>query len=116
MSNLLNSFAFAFKGVAQTIRDERSVRLQLLAAIGVVAFGAVVGLSAVEWALVALCCGSVLGAELLNTAIEHVVDLASPEWKELAGRAKDAAAGGVLVVSLAAAIVGLVVFVPKLVG
>ena len=116
MSNLLNSFAFAFKGIARAIRDERSIRLQLLAAIGVVAFGAVVGLSAVEWALVALCCGGVLGAELLNTAIEYVVDLVSPEWRELAGRAKDAAAGGVLVVSLAAAIVGLVVFVPKLVG
>lgn len=116
MTNLLNSFAFAFKGIARAIRDERSIRLQLLAAIGVVAFGAVVGLSAIEWALVALCCGGVLGAELLNTAIEYVVDLVSPEWRELAGRAKDAAAGGVLVVSLAAAIVGLVVFVPKLVG
>ena len=60
--------------------------------------------------------GDVLFLSSVSGRTKHVVDLASPEWKELAGRAKDAAAGGVLVVSLAAAIVGLVVFIPKLVG
>ena len=57
---------------------------------------------------------SVIGAEAMNTALEKVVDLASPEWHETAGQAKDAAAAAVLIISLGAAAVGAIIFLPKL--
>ncbi len=72
------------------------------------------GLARWEWVAVALSVGAVWGAELLNTAVEAVVDLVSPEYHPLAGRAKDVAAGAVLVVALAALVVGLLVFGPYL--
>jgi diacylglycerol kinase len=69
-----------------------------------------------EWVAVVFAIASVIGAEAMNTALEKVVDLASPEWHELAGQAKDAAAAAVLIVSLGAAVVGLIVFLPKLIA
>lgn len=71
-----------------------------------------IGVSALEWAALAMAIALVMAAEALNTAIEHVVDLASPEWHPLARDAKDVAAAAVLICSIGAAVVGLLVFVP----
>ncbi|MDA6987305.1 diacylglycerol kinase family protein, partial [Escherichia coli] len=66
------------------------------------------------WTVVVLCFGVVIAAELFNTAIERLVDLVSPERHPVAGQVKDIAAGAVLVCAVAAAIIGLIIFIPYL--
>jgi diacylglycerol kinase len=73
-----------------------------------------VGLNALEWAVLLLAAGAVIGLELLNSALERAVDLAEPRENELAAQAKNLAAGGVLVASVAAVLVGMLVLGPKL--
>lgn len=76
--------------------------------------GIALSVSAGEWGLLLLATGLVWAAEAFNTAIESVVDLCSPEWNEQAGRAKDLGAAAVLLASLAAVLVGLIVFLPRI--
>lgn len=85
-----------------------------MATLLVVGCGFFFGLIAVEWALVIGAIALVWTAEALNTAVESVADLASPERHPLAGRAKDAAAGAVLVASIGAALIGMCIFGPKI--
>ena len=110
-TRFFRSFGCALKGIAVTIRDERNIKVQLAVAALALTLGAVVLRDPFEWVVVILCCGCVIGAELINTAIEHVVDLVSPGWNELAGKAKDAAAGAALAIALAAGTIGLIVYV-----
>lgn len=91
------SFGFAFQGFRFAVLSERNIKVMLAGFALAVVLGLVAGLDAVRWAIVLLCCGVVLCAELLNTAIETVVDLVSPEYHPLAGRAKDIAAAAVWV-------------------
>ena len=76
--------------------------------------GVYLHITLMEWMAVTFAIASVIGAEALNTSVEKVVDLASPEWHETAGQAKDAAAAAVLIFSIGAAVVGGLIFVPKL--
>jgi diacylglycerol kinase len=108
---LLESFRNAGAGIRAAL-SQRNMRIHVAAAVVVIAAGSLLGLTASEWTAVILCIASVLGLELLNTAIEAVVDLASPEPHPLARKAKDAAAGAVLVAALASVAVGLFVFIP----
>jgi diacylglycerol kinase len=112
-NGFLESFRHALDGVGATARG-RNFRVQLAAGAAAVALGAFFRISRGEWIAVALCIGLVLGGECANTALEAVVDLASPGRHPLAKRAKDAAAGAVLLFSLAAAVVGAIVFLPRL--
>ena len=111
----LKSFYYALRGIGHGVRHERHMQFHLLAAVVVVCAGWLLGISRTEWCLVVLCIGSVISAELVNTAIERLTDLASPTLHPLAGQAKDVAAGAVLIISIAAAIVGSVVFIPYLI-
>ncbi len=104
------SVGFAVRGLLAAAKDERNFRVQLCAFAAVVALGFLLHLTAPEWIAVLLCSAMVLGAELFNTAIETVVDLVSPDFNELAGRAKDISAASVWVTALFAAVVGVVVF------
>ena len=112
--NLIKSFQFAVRGLAYALRTQRNARIHL--AIGIVAgiTAAVLRLPFQEVALLALTIGLVFSAEMANTVVETIIDLVSPEYHELAGRAKDVAAGGVLVTSLAAATVGMLILGPPL--
>ena len=110
----LDSFRYALRGVRLLLRYETHARIHLLVTILVVAMGVVFSLSSVEWGLIILVTGLVWTAEAFNTAIERVVDLASPERHELAEKAKDLAAGGVLLAAVAAVIVGLLLFGPRI--
>jgi diacylglycerol kinase len=103
------SFGHAFRGVGSALRSEIHLRFHALATVVVIGLGFYYGISRLEWALVALAVAGVWTAELLNTAIEALTDLASPDFHPLAGKAKDVAAGAVL---LAAAVVGALVFGP----
>lgn len=74
--------------------------------------GIVLGITRTEWIMVVMCIGTVIAAELFNTAIEKLVDLVSPERHPVAGQVKDIAAGAVLICAVAAAIIGLIIFIP----
>jgi diacylglycerol kinase (ATP) len=84
----------------------------LIAAMAVIIAGIVLGITRTEWIMVVMCIGTVIAAELFNTAIEKLVDLVSPERHPVAGRVKDIAAGAVLICAVAAAIIGLIIFIP----
>ena len=110
---LARAFLYAWRGIMVVSRD-RMLRIQLLAAIVVVAMAAWLKVSRVEWAILMLTVGAVLALEAMNTAVEAVVDLAMPERHPLAARAKDAAAGAVLIAAIAASAVGLFILGPRL--
>ena len=95
------------------LRTQANARIHAVAAIAVIAAGWFFGITRGEWCAVVGAIGLVLTAEGINTAIEAVVDLASPGRHPLAERAKDVAAGAVLLASLAAGIIGLVIFGPR---
>lgn len=109
-------FGYAFRGIGKALREEKTLRIMLVCFVLVIAAGLLLSVSPLEWMALLICCGAVLCAELLNTAIERAVDLASPEKHPLAGKAKDIAAGAVLVMSLFAVAVGLIVFIPHLIA
>jgi diacylglycerol kinase len=96
----------AFRGLGQAIVEERNLKIHLAVSLAVVICGALVRTSNTGWLLLTLCIGSVISLELMNTAVETVVDLVSPGENELARKAKDTAAAGVLIGAIAAAIVG----------
>lgn len=106
------SFGHAGRGVWAALRSEVHLRFHAAATAAVVGLGLYCHLARLEWALVALAAAGVWTAELLNTAIEALTDLASPAYHPLAGKAKDVAAGAVLLAALGALAVGALVFVP----
>ena len=109
----LASFGHAGRGLSALL-NEPNARIQLLAALVVVALGLWLDLGRRDWALLALAIGGVLASEAANTALEALADRTAPERHVLVGRAKDVAAAGVLIASLAAAAVGLCVLGPPL--
>ena len=108
------SFLHALAGIAAAVKGERNMRIHLVAAVAAISVGAWLGLSVCEWATIMLCIALVVSLECANTAIEAAVDLASPDIHPLAKKAKDCAAGAVLLAAMGAAIVGCIIFVPKL--
>lgn len=110
------SFAYAFAGIRTLLRDEHNSRIHVFAMACVVALGFILNIAAMEWCVVALCCGGVLMAEAMNSGIEALADLVSPEFHPLVKKAKDVSAAGVLMMAIAAATAGLVIFLPKVVG
>ena len=107
------SFVYAFWGIKALLLREHNAWLHLAAAAAAGSLGWFFGISRAEWCLVAFAVGSVLAAEAFNTAIETLADALEPKRNPGVGRAKDLAAGGVLLTSLAAAAVGLVIFAPS---
>ena len=102
----------AFNGLGLVFRSQDSARIQAIAALAVVVLGVALRVSAPEWCALVLAIALVLTAEALNTSIEAVVDLVSPEFHQVAGRAKDVGAGAVLIAALGSIVVGLLVFGP----
>ncbi|GGD71383.1 diacylglycerol kinase family protein [Paenibacillus nasutitermitis] len=114
MRRFIQSCGFAAAGIRLALRTQRHMRIHVTAALIVTATGMILGIRAMEWALLVLVMGVVICAELLNTAIENVVDLASPDIHPLAKAAKDTASGAVLVAVIAAIIIGFIIFIPHL--
>lgn len=110
---IFRSFGYAWKGIRSALRSERNFQFHFFTTLFVCLLGFILQLSTAEWVAIILCIGLVLTAELLNTAIEKMVDLISPEWNEKAGHTKDIAAGAVLIASATALITGLIIFIPK---
>lgn len=111
---LYKSFGYAFQGIFHTIQKERNMQIHCCAATLVVIFGIALHISREEWFTCLILFAIVMSLECVNTAIEAAVDLATQERRPLAKKAKDAAAGAVLIAAIFAAIIGLWIFVPKL--
>lgn len=109
-----NSFKFAFKGLYVFFTTQHNAWIHLLAAFSAVAAGCCFGISKTEWLFVVVAISLVLVTEMLNTAIEFLVDFVSPQYNDLAGKVKDLAAGAVLFAALMAAVIGILVFGPYL--
>lgn len=116
MIKRLKSFGYAFKGIAIFIRKEPNAWIHCSAVVFVTIMGIICDITPIEWCIVCLCYGLVLGAEAFNSAIERLVDLVSPEYHPIAGKVKDIAAGAVLICAISVAIVGLIIFIPYLFG
>ena len=112
---LANSFRYAWQGIVQAYRGEQNLKIHTFVAILVVVFGFFLKISYIEWLVCLLLIGLVLMSEFINTAIEYVVDLASPSVHPLAKAAKDTASAGVLMMAIISAIIGLVIFIPKII-
>lgn len=110
----IRSFGYAWKGVRSCVGKEQNLSFHLIATVVVIVAGFCLGISRTEWMIILLCIGVVISAELFNTAIERLVDLVSPQQHPIAGQVKDIAAAAVLVCAVAAAIIGLIIFVPYL--
>ncbi len=114
-NTLWNSFRYAFAGIGAAAKRERNFQIHLMASGLVIGFSVFLSISTIEWLFVLAAIGGVLSLELVNSAMERVVDLVTEEYHPLAKLAKDFAAGAVLVYAIMVAIIGLVIFVPKLV-
>jgi diacylglycerol kinase (ATP) len=108
------SFLFALQGLRTALATERNIKIMFFGAAFAIVAGIVLRIDALSWAVVIVCCGAVLVTELINTAIETVVDLVSPEFHPLAGRAKDIAAAASWLISLTAAVAGSIVYIRAL--
>lgn len=110
----IGSFAHAFAGIGTLIVSQPNARIHLVATIVVFAGAFLFGLSGLEWCVIILAVVIVWAAEALNTALEHLADASTPQFHPLVKKAKDVAAGGVLVAAAGSVIVGIVVFGPRI--
>lgn len=113
MGKFLRSFGFASEGVLHGLKTERHLKFHYFAATFVIIAGILTGLTKTEWFVVIILIGGMLSLELMNTAVERVVDLITSERHHLAKQAKDLAAGAVLIYAIVSAIIGLMIFIPK---
>lgn len=110
---LYKSFGFAFEGIFAVVKKERNMQIHCCIMVLVILAGLFFQISAVEWCICFVLFGLIMSLELVNTAVESVVDLVTEERRPLAKLAKDAAAGAVLIASIMAAVAGLIIFLPK---
>lgn len=114
MNKRIKSFGYAIRGIRVVFGTEPNMKIHIWVTLIVILSGFLFSISNIEWMLCLICVGLVMGAEMMNTAIENVVDLITSEHNELAGKAKDIAAGGVLICTIVSVIIGLIIFVPKI--
>ena len=114
MKKLIKSFKYAFEGIFKGIKEEQNMKIHIAIMILVIIFGILFKISKIEWIICIALFGLVISMELINTAIENTVELITKEKNEQAKIAKDVAAGAVLVSTIAAATIGLMIFVPKI--
>jgi diacylglycerol kinase len=111
------SFSFAFHGLKMAFKKgEVNIKIHAIIAITAIIISYLLSISLLEWIVIIACIGIVIAAELFNTAIEKFVDIVSPEWNPKAGIVKDIAAGAVLVLSCMAALIGILIFLPKIIA
>lgn len=112
---LINSFKYAFSGIMESYKSEQNLKIHTVIASLVIILGFILKISYFEWLVCLVLIGLVLMAEFFNTSIEHTVDLVTIEKKPLAKAAKDTAAAGVLMFAIISAVIGSIIFIPKLI-
>lgn len=110
---MLKSFRDAWNGIWLAIKTQRNVRVQIAVSAAMLAVGSYFSFTAIEWCVVLLAMGLVLGLEVMNTSIEELVNFVSPERREEARRIKDLAAGAVLIAALMACIIGIILITSR---
>lgn len=115
IKKFLNSFTYPIKGLKYAYRNEQNLAVDVGIALIVLIVGIIFKLNVTEWAIISLTVALVIGFELVNTAIEAVVDLVTEEYHPLAKVAKDTAAAAVFIMAIAAIIIGLIIFLPKII-
>ncbi len=114
MRGLFASFKYAIAGIWRAFKQERNLKIHALAILAVVALGLCLDIERLEWLVLLLTIALVVGLELLNTAVEALVDLVTEEYRHFAAIAKNVAAGAVLFCAFVAVIIGLIIFIPYL--
>lgn len=110
----INSFRYAFQGLAELFRTQPNARIHLLAMLLVLIAGWTMHISRLEWLALVICITLVIALEAINTALEYLTNLVSPDFHPLAGKVKDVAAAAVLIGAFGAVTVGLIIFIPKI--
>lgn len=113
---LLCSLSCAWAGVKYAWHSQRNLKIHMVFAIAAVVLGIVLQVSTAGWLAIVICIFTVMGLEVINTAIESVVDLVSPEWHVLAKRAKDCAAGAVYIAAIGSLVVAAIVYIPHIIA
>lgn len=115
ISKLLKSFKYAFNGLRILFLGEQNARIHFAISICVIIAGFVFTISLYEWIALFFAIGLVFSLEIINTSIEELSDIVSPERNEKIKKTKDLAAAGVLISAICAAIIGLIIFIPKII-
>lgn len=110
MKSFLKSFGYAIQGIWSGVADQVNLKVQIGVALIVVGACFYFDIHPLEWCIILLCIGVVLGLEMMNSAIESLVDLVTLERKPLAGKIKDIAAGAVLIMSITSVVIGIIIF------
>ncbi len=108
MGSFLKSFSYAFKGIALALK-QRNMKVILCCAVLTVIAAVILKVNANHWCILLICIGLVISLEMINSAVEGIVDLISPDYNEKAGNIKDMAAGAVLVFSVISLIIGILI-------
>ncbi len=114
LNQFFRGFVYAAEGIVTLFKTQRNARIHLFAALVVIAAGFYFELSSIEWCLIVLTIVLVIALEGVNTAIEFLTDLASPDIHPLAKATKDVAAGAVLIAAIGAAVIGCIIFLPNI--
>lgn len=116
IAKFVNSFKYPIKGLRYAYRNEQNLAVDVGMAVIVVIAGFLFKINVTEWAILILTVGLVISCELLNTAIEAVVDLVTEEYHPLAKVAKDTAAAAVFIFAIISVVIGLIIFLPKVIA
>lgn len=112
----IDSFKVAIEGIKATLLAEVNFKIHCIIAILVIFLGLIVQITAIEWLIICMIIGNVFAFEIVNTAIENVVDLViGNQWHELAKKAKDMSAAAVFIMVIVAVIIGMIIFVPYII-
>ena len=111
---ITNSFRVAISGIIEVVKEERNIKIHILATVLAIILGIVLKISTGEWCKITIVIGMVIAGELMNSAIETLVDVVMPNYDIRAKRIKDVSAGAVLVLAISALVVGVIIFIPKL--
>ena len=112
----IKSFRFAFAGIVNLLKNEHNSRVHLFVSLCVIILGFKLHVDKFEWLILILCIGLVFVTEILNTSIEKLADVVDPNWNVHIGHVKDYGAAAVLVAAGTSLVIGLVIFVPKVMG
>ncbi|MBU6168309.1 MAG: diacylglycerol kinase family protein [Bacteroidetes bacterium] len=113
MKSFLGSLSYAINGIRLLFYTQKNARYHLMMAFSVCGLGWFFRISVLEWIIVCACIGAVIFAESVNTTIEYLVNFISPDYHIKAGQIKDLAAGSVLILSITTGVIGLIIFIPK---
>ena len=116
IKKFINSFSYPIKGLKYAYRNEQNLTVDVGISLIVLIAGFIFKLEKYEWLIVVFTIGAVIALELINTAIEATVDLVTEDYHPLAKVAKDTSAAAVFVVAIAAALVGIIIFLPKIIN